>query len=351
MAIPMEMNYAESGVDREQRKKAKEFGALFEGLVETPYNSLFLAGEKRMACLCVDGVGTKVLLAQAVGKHESIGVDGAAMVLNDCIRSGCKPIATSDTIDISESQPKILKELVNGFSMASEEAGAKVVSGETADVRELLNGMKGKAHYQMNCSCYGEAGESEVVYGNKIEAGDKIIGLRSSGLHSNGISLARKALFNEWGGAFDFFDEPEGIERPLAEEALVPTKIYVKPVLKAMKELEVKGAVHVTGDAYLKFKNLSRCSPIGFEFTNFKPQRIFGLIQEAAQKKGRVVRDEEMFKTFNMGWGFALVIPKKECDEAIQMLKNNGIESEEIGEASEKKGEVKISWKGRTFSL
>lgn len=346
-----ELNYSESGVDREVREKAKDFSNMFYGLAETPFNSLFKVREGTLACMCVDGVGTKVLLAQLIGNHSGIGRDGAAMVLNDCIRSGAKPIAASDIIDISRSEESIVQELVKGFAKACEEAGAKMVSGETADVKELLDGMHGKTHYQLNCACYGEVEELKAITGRRVRSGDVVIGLRSNGIHSNGISLVRKALFKEWGGAYDPFHKVEGMEKTLIEEVLVPTKIYVKPVLKVMNEAEVKAAVHITGDAYLKFKNISRFSSVGFELNNFRPQKIFSVIMDAVEKTGRSIRVEEMFKTFNMGWGFCLVVSKEDAEKTLSLLSRSGCEAEVIGSANQNKGVIQISWGKNNFSL
>jgi len=162
-----------------------------------------------------------------------------------------------------------------------------------------------------------------------------IIGLRSSGLHSNGISLARKILFKQWGGKYESHAVPEALDREISLEVLEPTRIYVRPFLKAASAVKVKAAVHVTGDAYLKFNNLVRFSPgIGFEFNNFKPQPIFGLIQKTAQERSLRITDEEMFKTFNMGWGFAIIVDKTDTDKALVALEKANGEPEVIGKVT-----------------
>ena len=133
----------------------------------------------------------------------------------------------------------------------------------------------------------GKVERQEIITGENIKPGDPIIGLASSGLHSNGITLARKILFKQWGGKYEPNDIPEGLDREIVLEALEPTKIYVKPLLKLANEVKIKAAVHITGDAYTKFNNLCHLLPgIGFEFTNFKPQPIFGLIQKTAAELG-----------------------------------------------------------------
>lgn len=314
----MVMDYASAGVDRDARRKAKDF-SLFdsEGFVRTPFNVLTKAGEGRLRVLCADGVGTKVLLAQLADKHDSIGIDGVAMVANDVVRCGAKPLELVDVIDVHHSEETLLQEILKGIKEGAEEAGCQVVGGETADVASLLQGVSDNP-YQLNFFCLGEVGEEKLVDGSKVEEGDVVVGMPSSGLHSNGVSLARKALFKEWGGRFEALDQPDGFDKPLVLEALTPTRVYVKPVLKAMKDFGVKAAVHVTGDAFAKFKALGK----GFRFDNFKPPEIFGLVQEAGG-----VSDEEMFKTFNMGWGFALVVSPDDVDGVVQALG----EGEEIG--------------------
>ena len=182
-----------------------------------------------------------------------------------------------------------------------------------------------------------------VVDGRGIVGGDVVIGIRSSGLHSNGISLARRALFKEWGGRYNAFDKPDGIERELVYEALEPTEIYVKPVLRAIRGHTIKAAVHITGDAYLKFGKLFEYSHgIGFEFNNFKPQEIFKLIQREG------VSWEEMFKTFNMGWGFALVVAEDDAEDVLQLF---GGDAEPIGKAVGGKGKIAVEYGEKRMEL
>ena len=155
----------------------------------------------------------------------------------------------------------------------------------------------------------GTVERQNIITGENIKPEDPIIGLASSGLHSNGLTMVRKILFKQWGGKYQPNDVPEGLDREVVLEALEPTKIYVKPLLKVASKVKVKAAVHITGDAYMKFNNLANFSPgIGFEFSNFKPQPIFELIQKTAAELGYCISDEEMFKTFNMGWGFGIIV-------------------------------------------
>lgn len=307
--------YLEAGVDRELRSKAKEHLADLKSTlsfsrhgatIETPFNTLYPVGNEIFHVKTADGVGTKVLLAQLAGKHDTIGIDAVAMVVNDCIRCGARPLAITDVIDIRKSEPEILVELQRGLGIGARESECPLVGGETADVPELMNAL-----YHINCDCVGEVERSKIINGERISVGDVITGLKSSGVHSNGISLLRKVLFKEWGGKFDAFEKPDGFDQELVLEALEPTKIYVKEFLNAADKVDILGAVNITGDAYLKFRKVTR---LGLEFDNFRPQPIFMLMQESG------VSMEEMFKTMNMGWGFAVMVKKKDADSALQAL-------------------------------
>jgi len=335
-----EMTYAEAGVDRKLREKAKKhledlkstfILSKYGNIIETPFNTLYPVGNDKYNVKTADGVGTKVLIAQLIEKHDTIGIDGIAMVVNDCIRCGAHPMALTDVIDIKKSEPKILAEIQKGLNKGAHEAGCPLIGGEVADIPEIMNAL-----YHINCDCVGEVEKKNIINGERIKSGDVVIGLRSSGIHSNGISLLRKTLFKKWGGRHDTFAKPDNFDKELVYEALEPTKIYVKLFLNAIKEINILGAVNITGDAYLKFRKLTR---FGFEFNNFSPQPIFGLIQKCG------VSIEEMFKTFNMGWGFAVIVKKEDVDKSLQFFKD----SEVIGKVIEK--EIIVKYKDKKMIL
>jgi len=342
------LTYAEAGVDRKVRAESKR--ALetlketyklspYGKVVELPYGNVFPLGKNRYLDLVIEGIGTKVLVAQLAKKYDTIGIDGVAVAVNDVIRSGAKPLAIADNIHAQISNPTLVKEWMKGIVKGATEAECIVPSGEIGDVAELIKGLvKGKS-FDMVVSAIGEVSRDKIISGKNVKPGDAIIGLRSSGLHSNGISLARKVLFKQWGGKYEPRDVPDGLEREIVFEVLEPTRIYVKPLLKAAEELEVKAAVHITGDAYLKFERLARFSKgIGFEFDNFKPQPIFILLQETAHQLGGRITDEEMFRTFNMGWGFAIIVDRKVADKALDVLERAGVQSEQIGRVTRAEG-------------
>ncbi|MEJ2126170.1 MAG: AIR synthase-related protein, partial [Candidatus Bathyarchaeota archaeon] len=191
----------------------------------------------------------------------------------------------------------------------------------------------------------------DVITGTDIKDGDVVVGFRSSGVHSNGISLVRKVLFKEWGGKYEPFDVPDGFDREIVYEALEPTTIYVKSFLNTAKKVKVKGAIHITGDAYVKFDRFMKFSKgIGFEFNNFKPQPIFELIQKTAPEVGGMITDDEMLKTFNMGWGFGVLVDKVDVDDAISVCEKSGVEAETIGEVTGM-GRIVAKYKGKTLQL
>ena len=339
--------YSRAGVNRKTRAQAKKSLKNFEStyklskygkIIKTPFNVIYPIGNNRYQVKTCDGVGTKVLLAEWINKHNTVGQDAIAMVVNDCIRCGAKPIAITDMIDIKKSEPKILREIQKGLIFGAKEASCPLIGGETADVPELLN-----TAYHINCDCVGEIEKKDIITGEKIKPGNIIIGFQSSGIHSNGLTLVRKVLFKKWGGKFNAFARPKGFKRELIFECLEPTKIYVKPFLKIAKRFKILGAVHITGDAYLKFKKLNR--KVGFEFNNFKPRPIFNLIQETGK-----ISLKEMFRTFNMGWGFAIIIKNKDANKILESLRKQKIEAEIIGRVIKEK-QIFINYKNKKIVL
>ena len=330
--------YAEAGVDRELRKRAKTALRTLKQtyklsphgeILQLPYGNVFPIGDRYLD-LAIEGVGTKVLLAQLARKYDTIGIDGVAMAVNDVIRSGARPLALADNIHAQISNPSLVGEWMKGIVKGAVESQCVVAGGEIGDVPELIRGLEEGKGFDMIVSCVGEVDKDHIVRGNNIRPGDTVVGLRSSGIHSNGITLARKVLFKSWGGKFRPHEIPEGLNRELVYEVLEPTKIYVKPLQEVIRQHRVKGAVHITGDAYLKFSRLMRFSKgIGFELNNFKPQPIFELIQRTAD-----ITDTEMLKTFNMGWGFAIVVHRNETDEALDILERSRVEAEVIGKTT-----------------
>ncbi len=344
--MPKNFTYTDAGVDRNQRHESKKALDMlketyplshFGPVMHLPYSNIFQLTSDQWLDLTIEGVGTKVLLAELAGKHDTIGVDAVAMAVNDVIRSGATPLAISDNIHAQASNPELVKQWLAGIVEGANQSSCPVVSGEIGDVAEIINGLSVGAGFDMIVASVGQVSQDRIITGKSIKAGDPIIGLSSSGLHSNGITFARKILLKQWGGKYQMGDIPEGLGREVVSEMLEPTKIYVKAFLALLDAVKVKGAVHITGDAYLKFNNLARFSEgIGFEFDNFKPQPIFGLIQQTARDIGFTVTDEEMFRTFNMGWGFGIIVDKADQDRALDILEKAGEKPEQIGKITDK---------------
>jgi phosphoribosylformylglycinamidine cyclo-ligase len=355
-----DFTYAISGVDRELRSESKKALKILKKtyvfsrygkIVQLPYGNVFPLGENRYLDLSIEGVGTKVLVAQLAEKYDTIGIDGVAMAVNDVIRSGARPLAITDNIHAQVSDPALVAEWLKGIADGAAESECIVASGEIGDMAELINGLVEGKGFDMVVAAIGEVSKEKVISGKNIEAGDVIIGLRSSGIHSNGISLARKLLFKQWGGRFEPHEVPDGLDREIVYEVLEPTKIYVKSLLRVAEEVTLKAAVHITGDAYLKFDRLARFSEgIGFEFDRFSPQPIFMVMQKAASELGGRLTDEEMFKTFNMGWGFALIVSEAERDRALDVLEKMGAQAEQIGHVTEHEG-IRIHYRNKRIVL
>jgi len=358
--VPKKFTYAETGVNREVRAESKKALSVLKqtyrfsryGKVLTlPYGTIFPFGKDLFLDFQVEGVGTKVLVAQLAEKYDTIGIDAVALAVNDLIRSGAKPLALADNIHAHVSDPKLVKEWLKGITKGAIESECIVPSGEIGDVPEIIRGLTEGKGFDMIVASIGEVHRKKIIMGNHIKPGDAVIGLRSSGLHSNGISLARKILFKQWGGKYDPFDIPEGFDREVVYEVLEPMKIYVKPILRLAEKIEIKGAVHITGDAYLKFDRLMAFNKgIGFEFDHFKPQPVFNLIQDTAKQVKGVISDEEMFKTFNMGWGFAVVVADDVKEETINLLQREGAEASQIGKVTDS-GKIVIRHGGKKMAL
>jgi len=360
MRLSRKFTYAGAGVDRELRTESKKALQILKEtyrfsrygeIVQLPYGNIFPLGENRYLDFVIESIGTKVLVAQFAEKYDTIGIDGVAMAVNDVIRSGAKPLAVADNIHAQFSDPALVKEWMKGIVKGAAEAECVVPSGEIGDVAELIKGLVEGKGFDMVFAAIGEVAGEKIISGRDIKPGDAIIGLRSSGIHSNGVSLARKILFKRWGGRYEPYDVPDGLNKEIVYEVLEPTRIYAKPLLRVTKELNVKAAVHITGDAYLKFGRLTKFSKgIGFEFDNFNPQPIFELIQKAAPELGGVITDEEIFKTFNMGWGFAMIVSEVNRDKTLDILEKTGVQAEQIGQVTDSKG-IQILYKNRKIIL
>ena len=274
-----------------------------------------------------DGVGTKLKIAQAANKHDSIGIDLVAMCVNDVLTSGAEPLFFLDYLATGKLEPDQLAEVVKGIADGCQMAGCALLGGETAE----MPGFYGVGEYDAAGFCVAIAEKSEMLNGNQVNIGDVVIGLASSGIHSNGYSLVRKIIETKgynWGGKLEI--SPETKDLTLAEVFLTPTQIYVKPVLAALKaDLGIHGLAHITGGGLPE--NLPRCLGNGQAVQIVRDSWDIPAIFQWLQSEGEVP-ELDMFNTFNMGIGMAVVVAPEKADEAIAYFQSQGFTTNRIGE-------------------
>lgn len=264
-----------------------------------------------------DGVGTKLLIAQMLEKYDTVGIDCVAMNVNDVLCVGARPLTLLDYIAVETADPTMLDAIAAGLERGAEQAGISIAGGELAQVAELIRGVRPGTGFDLVATAIGLVSLDRMILGDGLSGDDVVIGLASSGIHSNGLSLARKALFEIGGyGADEHIDE---LGRTLGEELLEPTRIYVKPILALLAQVpETRALAHITGDGLLNL--LRNPSGVGFEITELpEPAAIFRLIQECGE-----VEDAEMYRVFNMGIGFCVVVHPDSADRALRALHENG---------------------------
>ncbi len=287
----------------------------YAGIVEIP-------GGKLLATH-TDGVGTKVIIAQMMKKYNTIGIDCIAMNVNDIICIGAVPISFVDYIAANRNDQEIFKEIVRGLVTGAKKAKVPIVGGETAILPDLISGKN--FSFDLAGMVVGILNKQNVILGNAINSGDIIIGVKSSGLHSNGYSLARKVLLSK----YSLHDKIKGLGM-LGDALLEPTEVYVQQVLEAIRECNIHGLAHITGGSFTK---LSRLKKTGYVIDNLpEPPEIFQLIENQDVEK------EEMYKTFNMGIGFCVIAPEEEEERVDEIFKKYGLQSRQIGEVTDKKG-------------
>lgn len=274
--------------------------------------------------ISTDGVGTKILIAEMLGKYDTIGIDCIAMNVNDVICVGAEPTTMVDYIAVEEARPELLKEIAKGLVEGAHISNINIPAGEIAQVPELIKGYSRGSGCDVVGTCIGLVDLDKIIVGQNLQAGDVVIGIASSGVHSNGLTLARKALLEKGKYNVDTF-VPE-LGRTIGEELLKPTHIYVREVMELIKSgLSIKALVHITSDGFL---NLARIdNNLGYVIESLPdPQPIFNIIQRAG-----IIANEEMFRVFNMGIGFCVVLEPKDVDRAISIIKKHGVEATQIG--------------------
>ena len=310
------MTYKNSGVDIEEKEEAiKELLSSImtkrKGTIGKPmgghYAGLIEFGDYALV-LCTDGVGTKVRIAEAIKKYDTVGIDCIAMNVNDALCVGAEPLAFVDYLAMEDPDPKITREIGKGLEKGAKLSNISIVGGETADLPELING------FDLAGTCLAYVKKNRIILGDKIHPGDAIIGLSSSGIHSNGYTLARRVIEE---AEFSYNDEfPNGMypKKTIGEVMLTPTRIYVREVLELFKKIDVHGLAHITGSGLWNIPRLKEKVKYSID-DPLEPQQIFLFLQEYGN-----IDDYEMYQIFNMGMGFAIIVEEADASETIKTL-------------------------------
>lgn len=290
------------------------FGGMFEIGAKDYKNPVLVSG--------TDGVGTKLKLAFLMDKHDTIGIDCVAMCVNDVACSGAKPLFFLDYIACGKNYPEKIAEIVKGVADGCVQAGCALVGGETAE----HPGFMPDEEYDLAGFTVGIGEKNKLVSGENLKAGDALIGVASSGVHSNGFSLVRKVFDINEKTILSTYDE---LDKPLGEELLTPTRIYVKPLLALMDEVRVNAISHITGGGF--YENVPRMLNDGFTAVIEKDKCFKKPIFELIEKVGNIP-ERDMYNTFNMGTGLVIAVDAENADKAVEILNANGEQATVIGE-------------------
>lgn len=300
------------------------FGGLYAPQIKGMEEPILVSG--------TDGVGTKLKLAFLMDKHDTIGEDCVAMCANDVICTGASPMFFLDYMALGKNVPEKVATIVAGVAEGCKKANCSLVGGETAE----MPGFYPEDEYDLAGFCVGVVDKKKIIDSKTIEVGDKVIGLKSSGVHSNGFSLVRKVFDVNKENLSEYAPE---LGMTVGEALLAPTKIYVKPILKLLEEVKVKGISHITGGGF--YENMPRMLREGvalkIDKNSYEVPAIFKLIESRGN-----IPERDMYNTFNMGIGMAVIVPANEVEKAIDILKDAGEEAYLIGEVVEGNKEVII---------
>ena len=298
------------------------FGGLYAPQIQGMEEPILVSG--------TDGVGTKLKLAFLMDKHDTIGEDCVAMCANDVICTGASPMFFLDYMALGKNIPEKVATIVTGVAEGCKKANCSLVGGETAE----MPGFYPEDEYDLAGFCVGVVDKKKIIDSKTIEVGDKVIGLASSGVHSNGFSLVRKVFDVNEENLKEYVEE---LGKTVGEALLEPTRIYVKPILKLIEEVKVKGISHITGGGF--YENLPRMLREGVSLkidkNSYEVPALFKLIASRGN-----IPERDMYNTFNMGIGMAVIVPESEVEKAINLLKEAGEEAYLIGEVVEGNKEV-----------
>ena len=339
------MTYEDAGV-RDQTDALSAVRRYLQPTLSFPHEGQFLTDFGHFAAvtrvrddlaiaITIDGVGSKTVVASAMGRYDTIGFDCMAMNVNDLVCVGARPLAMVDYIGVHELDDRQIEEILQGLGAAAKEAGVAVPGGELAQLPDVIGSARDRTAFDLVGTCIGTLHPDHLITGSDITPGDVLVGLPSSGLHSNGFTLARR-VFSDAGIGFD--DHVVELHATLGEELLRPTEIYVRPILSLWNEgIRTKGLAHITGDGLL---NLCRFeSPVGYEIETLPdPAPIFDVTRRIGN-----IDWAEMYRVFNMGIGFVIVMAPAQVDEALESLSARGYRGWVLGRVSDERGVVGIN--------
>ena len=310
------VTYSDSGVDISLEEvtvsalisKLKETLNYRDVITESGHFAALVKLGNRAIAMSTDGVGSKILVAEMMEKYDTIGIDCIAMVVNDILCVGAEPIAMVDYLAVEKPDPEIAAQIGEGLKEGCRQAKVAMIGGETASLPEIIN------NFDLAGTGIGIVDVKKIITGEKIIDGDVLIGIESSGIHSNGLSLARKVFFDD--NSFNVEDKvPHDPNTSIGKELLKPTIIYVNPIVELLKtDVEVHGLAHITGGGFTNLKRLKKGSGYIIE-TLPEPKPIF----KAMNKLG--VPLEEMYRVFNMGIGFVVIVKSEDAEKAINIIK------------------------------
>lgn len=341
----MPINYKDAGVDVANGQKEVE---LIKKLVEKTqsenvlsklggFSGLFslenLNIKNPVLVSGTDGVGTKVMLAQMMDKHDTIGIDCVAMCVNDILCQGAKPLFFLDYIACGKLVPEKMEKIVKGVADGCLQANSSLIGGETAE----MPGLYKENDYDLAGFCVGIVDKEKIITGEKIKKGDHIFGLKSSGIHSNGYSLVRKIVLEKEKLSLD--EKIEGLDKSLGEELLKPTKIYVKEILALLEKIEINGLSHITGGGF--YENIPRMIPDGLcakiDVRNITLPKIFSLLEKWGE-----LDKKDMYETFNMGVGLVFAVDKNDIEKVKEIIDED--ELLDLGEVIENDEKIDLKF-------
>lgn len=341
----MPINYKDAGVDVANGQKEVE---LIKKIVEKTqsenvlsklggFSGLFslenLNIKNPVLVSGTDGVGTKVILAQMMNKHDTIGIDCVAMCVNDILCQGAKPLFFLDYIACGKLVPEKMEKIVKGVADGCLQANSSLIGGETAE----MPGLYKENDYDLAGFCVGIVDKEKIITGEKIKKGDHIFGLKSSGIHSNGYSLVRKIVLEKEKLSLD--EKIEGLDTSLGEELLKPTKIYVKEILDLLEKIEINGLSHITGGGF--YENIPRMIPDGLcakiDVRNIPLPKIFSLLEKWGE-----LDKKDMYETFNMGVGLVFAVDKKDIEKVKEIIDED--ELLDLGEVIENDEKIDLKF-------